>query len=293
MKDYLYLNMDFLESFVAQQEQGLGFLRVFDDTVSSTKSDGSVSTTESVSLSGEADAGVTGGLNVLGLKADVKTDLKAGAMGSVSNTTTPPLDINTQTAREIIVQKQRENVFEKFLDFKGLANEDAYICSEKDSLKGYINEFVGIKGRFDYTSMSRLESLTEADIQDFYSNYSEKRFSMDDIQDLRKKLPYVKILLPFDCFLHSSGCMVFIEDEKHLRKSRNQIGYKFMGDNVTVVGKVCKCVGDSREQSALVNQMLDGIQFLALDILKELGIIKKSESPEVFLVSPIAIWTQI
>jgi len=294
MRDYLYLNMDFLESFVAQQDNGLSFLRILEEAASATEVEGSESTTNELTLQGGIKEGVSGKASAFGfLEADAKGETTTDTSRRTSNTSAPTFDINTQTAKEIILQKQRENIFDKFLRFMKLEDEHSYHCSENVDLTKFINRFVGIRGRFDYTSISRLDSLTEAKMQDFYSNYPNKKFEMNEVQELRKQLPYIKTLLPFDCFLHSSGCMIFIEDEYHLRKAINQIGYKFRGDDIIIVGKVCKCVGEERRESASTNQLLDGIQVLALDILVDVGVIKKPKTPEICLISPVAIWTQI
>ena len=270
MKDYLYLNMDFLESFVAQQNGGLPEQVKKTKVEIETDAKKSSSVTIEASVDGKLDAI----LSYFGISVGAKYQ------------TPSRFAARTKIEEEVLQMTQRDNMFDSFVQHEKLNEESTISQITKD----HVRKYVCLKTDFDFVSISRLEALSTLELRDFYSSHKAKPVEMDEIQRISQQVSLLKTLFPYDSFLTSKGVIVLLE-EKYLREAKSQIGHKFNGEQVFVVGKVSKYAGKVRGKSAPINQTLDKIQNFTLQILQDLGIIQKDDSSDIFLITPVAIYT--
>jgi len=270
IKDYLYINMDYLETFIAQHDNGLNVLSIHEGTTSAS--------TRRTSRTVEWKAEINGKLDLILAKL-----ASVGGAASVSTASPQIINEDSQTSKNIHHMMQRENIFDNFLDHWNLHNANFIKKPEQDK----VGRYVGIQTYFDFISLSRLEALSSSELLDFYIGIREKKFKIEEIHQIRKQIVHLKTLFPFDSFLTAEGVIVFMED-KHLRESKSQIGYKFNSQEIKVVGKVNR-YAQVRERSALMNQRLDKVQILTLDTLRSLGIIRRDDKT-IFMITPVAIY---
>jgi len=269
MKDFLYLNMNFLETFTAQKDEGfISDIKYETEKVNSIKKD--------VFL-GSRDLGAT-----------------------YSNE-------DTNIKREVRSMRQREDMLDAFLNSKLENGEplvkviDARLINEKiideelisGKLENVIGKYICFKTYFDFISLKRLEALTASKKQKFYSDRKKLYSTADEfqrIQDIQENIEYLKILLPFDSFLTAKNAVVLMENEP-LREANNQTGFKFNSNNIVVVGKIYRKIG-IRKNSAPINQMLDKIQLFTASLLRKIGVLSEDDSEPIYLITPIAIYSE-
>lgn len=271
IKDYLYLNMDFLETFISQIDGGYNALQISDDTRASANIQGSKTSTR------ESSIGVK--LNEI-LSYLIKFDgyLKASTQSA------PTYNIDTQLSKNVIYMKQRENILDRFIEYFGFNEDKAVNTLNRD----YLGEYVMLRKHFDYINFSRLKTLAGVDMYDFYKEQSgQNSVPLDYIYKIRVKLPLLRKLFPFDTFLYADGVIVLMNDE-YLRDNKEQIGYKFNSD-VIVIGIVNKLASKPKKDSVSVSVTMDKIQIATLSLLRELGFIHDNDK-EIFFVTPIAIY---
>ena len=272
IKNYLYINMDFLETFLAQQEDGLNVLSIHEGAKSVSKKRSSSAVTWEASIDGKLGT-------ILAMLANI------GGSTGVSVYSPQIVDEGMHISRNVHHKIQRENIFEKFLQYINLA-DDKFISALDET---YVGKYVGLKTYVDFVSISRLEELSSSELQAFYSYFTDKDFSVDKVHEIKKQITHIKTLFPYDSFLTAEGVIVLMDD-KHIRESKDQIGYKFNSDEIKVVGKVSKYTGQIRKRSAPMNQTLDDIQRFTFSIMRSLGIIRDNKNMEIFLITPVAIY---
>lgn len=271
IKDYLYLNMDFLETFIAQIDGGYNVLQISDDT----RGDMRVHGTETATRESGIDIKLNEILSYL---------IKFDGYFKATTQSAPTYNIDTQLSKNVIYMKQRENILDRFIEYFGIKKENAVnILNEKN-----LGKYVMLKKHFDYVNFSRLKTLLDVDMYDFYREQSnENAFPLDNIYKIKAKLPLLRKLFPFDTFLYANGVIVLIND-KYLRDNKEQIGYKFNSD-VTVIGIVNKLASEPKKDSVSASVTMDKIQIATLSLLRELGFIH-GNNEEIFFVTPIAIY---
>jgi len=284
MKDFLYLDMDFLENFTAQKDKG--FISSINHEEESSKS------------------------RKLGIFDVISQFISFSAAGTLKK-------------RYIRSMQQREDMFDVFLESKGKDNESLVkkingqmlengifsqthldkiekklVIKELDKLiekelEASIGKYVRLETYFDFISLKRLEDLTTSEMQKFYYG-KEKSFSIKDeihrMKMIEENIERLKKLLPFNSFLTAKNAVVLLEEES-LREANNQTGFKFNSNNMIVVGKVEREIG-VRKNSAPANQMLDKIQMLTRTLLQEIGIIREGYLRPIYLIRPIAIYSE-
>lgn len=272
IKDYLYLNMDFLETFIAQIDGGYNALQISDDTRVSKDIQG----TKSASV----EAGVDGKLNkiierLIKLEAEIKVTIQSA----------PNYKIDTQLSKDVIVMKQRENILDRFIDYLGFKGVDSFV---DEVCENDVGNYIALHTYFDYVNFDRLDMLTGADMHDFYRSIDDGNgLSLDNIYKIKNQLPLLKKLFPFDTFLYAKGVIVLIND-KYLRDAKEQAGYKF-NSMVKVIGTVNKLASEPRKNSVPASVTMDGIQIATLSLLRELGFVHEDDT-NIYLVTPIAIY---
>ena len=268
-KDYLYLNRDFLISFIAQQNGDAimkNYAHLNNDLLSS------------IITNQETDT----------KKGDLSQDSKADEMLNEALSTSTLPNTPSDSANDLISQVKTETLLHKMLDsfITYVQSSNEPFVTELD--KNLIGRYVNIRTYFDYVSLKRIEALTSTELLDFYPHINATESSINYFKELHAKLIYIKTLFPYDIFLTAKGSIVLME-EKYMLVARNQIGFKFRGKNVSLIGIINKYASEVREESAKINQKLDEIQILALSLLRTLGIIRDDET-NVYLLTPIVIY---
>ena len=246
-KNYLYLNMDFLNSFIAQVDIKLETLDAKDED-----------------------------------------DILARRIAA------------SKYAKEVIELRESERMLNHFISRVKIACINPK-CeeSEKQLAALHINKYVKLETYYDYINLTRLETISDPAMRDFYSTTPRynlfsgdktELFSVDYVAKINQKMPILKKLFPFDTFFYAKEAIVLLNNS-YLREQPSQIGYKF-NNNYTVVGKVEKLATKERTDSMKPNKMLDGVQVTMLSVLKELGFLSEDDK-NVFLINPIAIYNEI
>jgi len=125
MKDFLYLDMDFLESFIAQRDKGFKYNIIREDGSSATEAKGSKS--------------ITGGIGYGNMGVSIKS-------GPVSNT-------DTSTSKDVYSMQQREYMFNAFLESE-ITTEDGNQPLVKNLGKKLTKENLEVSKREIYSFQS-------------------------------------------------------------------------------------------------------------------------------------------
>jgi len=275
LKNFMYLDMNFLESFTAQRDKKFISHTVYEK--GSTKS--------------------------------IESGKPTFTLGNIfaNFSLAPSSKTKTSIEKEIRSMQERDNMLDDFLNSRqkdGTELVKKIYSKSRDNAKSIgheldksVGKYIHLETYFDFISLSRLEALVSLEMQYFYlelekPNKSEKKLSIEKIKHIQKIQKYIlrlRTLIPFDSFLTTENALILIE-KNPLREADNQIGYKFNSTDMTVIGKVYKKIGVPRGNSALTNRILDNIQELAIFLLRELGIIKGNL--DIFMIAPIAIYSK-
>lgn len=269
IKDYLYLNMDFLETFIAQIDGGYNALQISDDSRGGMGVQGSRTNTVETGIDGKSN-GILGHL------------VKLNGYAKVSTQSAPTYNIDTQLSKNVIYMKQRENILDRFIEYLNFGEAVDKVVEDN------LGKCIVLEAYFDYVNISRLEILSSMDMYDFYREQNDENgFPLDNMYKIKAKLPLLRKLFPFDTFLYANGIIVLINDD-YLRDNKEQAGYKF-NSKVKVIGTVNKLATESRKYSVPASVTMDKIQIATLSLLRELGFIHENDK-EIYFVTPIAIY---
>ena len=145
IKDYLYLNMDFLETFIAQIDGGYNALQISDDNRGEMGVRGTRTNT--------AETGIDGKLNeILGHLIKLNGYFKATIQSA------PTYNIDTQLSRNVIYMKQRENILDRFIEYLDFGEAVDKVVEDN------LGKYIVLETYFDYVNFSRLEILSSMDI---------------------------------------------------------------------------------------------------------------------------------
>lgn len=272
IKDYLYLNMDFLEAAIAQIDGGYTALQISDDTIEAKDIIGSRTNTLETDIEGKLN-------KIIARLIDLEGAVKATTQSA------PTYNIDTQLSKNVIVMKQRENILDRFIDYLGFKDLDCFVDKVCDD---NIGNYIALHTYFDYFNFSRLDILTSKEMINFYKNkYDKNILSIEKMEQLSTKLPLLKKLFPFDTFLYSNRIIILIND-KYLLDDKEQAGYKF-NSRIKVIGIVNKLASEPRTDSVPASMTMDKIQIETLSLLRELGFVHENDT-SIYLVTPIAIY---
>ena len=262
--DFIYLNTNFLESFTAQKYKGfpkeLQATHILENSNENTREKAN----SEVNLNGK----VGGGL--LGVEGTV-TDVIEGSQNNQNN---------TETAQNVIVKVQRDNMYSKFHEYieqKGLLTD-----TSDPALKKYIS----LSDMFYYIDFERIQKLCDETYRNIYSQYDSEsdRFSSEKFSEIRSKIALLKELIPYDALLCNNKYIVLI-DKDWLKIPKEHLGY-VLGGEITVVGKVSKCIQASDTMPTII-EILNKIQEFTIKMLKDIGF---DVADRVYMISPIAIY---
>lgn len=288
MKNFMYLNMDFLESFMAQNNDGFPEKEEMEENHSHAETEEDEAAKVVTKLVGEigTDMGEQDNILIPGniLKTLLSSVLNVKLHGEKSVEIKEPIyrDEEIEAFRNIVIKRHGDDMYNKF---------DKYIKEEKllaEKSKPEIGKYISLADDFFYFDFTRILNLYNEKYRQLYAdnNSVEFDFSLKNFEETRNKISFLKEILPFDAFLHRENLLVLI-DKKWLRVKRKHIGYKFQGE-IHVVGRIDKFVGTQNDKSGLgVIDTLNKIQEVSLSMLYELGLLV---SKEVYLITPIAIY---
>jgi len=237
MRNFLYLDTDFLTSFIAQIENGL---------VDETHTEMSDSNQREKSR-----FGISLGLKfaLFNKRPSIRTLIKA------SKTT------STKKRHDDIF-----NIFDFYMDKKKL-----YQDKENIELGSYLKAPYNL----NFINFTRIETLFNKKLRQTYAHYSnEEDFSFESFYTIRKNLSFLKTTTPYNTFLCGENIFIPIIDE-FLRGDETQIGFSFEG-SVTVIGQVKKVAGSISENQVDVVKKLNAMQNVSFSVLKKLGFVNRT-----------------
>lgn len=297
MKQFLYLDVDIVNSIIAQSEQGLIQTLSNEQVSSDTESD-------SLKMATNIDAKLGGSLAKL-VKAE--TDL-SGSLESVES------DSSTSTSREIISKTMHDaafNIAYSYISPTKITNGDQYT----DDTGNYI-EMTRV---FDFVDFDYLEGLFEKDgIIDLIKKSTAEQIEVeaekakeaynreqlrkaginfkveikkaidvsnkqyDDIaiiiKALRGLIPYNRMLISYDGYLVPLNT-------KYFRVDPIDLGFKYGGE-ITCVGMITNIIGEDINPNDNEN-IFTTLQFTANEVLRSM---LPTSQNNLCIVHPIAIY---
>ncbi|MFX3631894.1 MAG: hypothetical protein ACE3L7_07415 [Candidatus Pristimantibacillus sp.] len=312
MKEFIYLDTSFLQSFIAQTNNGLPLSTSTEFQESETKTN---SVDKNNQLQNNLNIGITTGeLAVPGL---FKLPTSKGDYGlkSIKGTNESATLTQLDAAKEIITKQLHDNAlhdFEEYLKEKDLLK---YPLTTDELIPG---SYISYRGKFEIIDMEFLSSLLNPEklstifdlmISEELKGIKEAAAGLDnktkqqilgmsnkakkDSEDTKKQfnqvaamLDYISLLLPHTSYIRIDKYLCPLKSN-FLREKSKELIFKYGRNstlNITVIGKYTKIfdnIADANSGSGItaISSMLDGLT-------QQLDIIKKGDH----IVSPIAIY---
>ena len=268
MRDFLYLNEDFLKSFVAQTGRLVEEIRR-EKSESKKNEKGKAKFSFSSLLGGNA-----------GINKIAKVEAEVGL--NIENTPSKFSDENI--SKSIYIQKRNDEIFNAF---EAYINEKK-LYQTKDAIKvgGYL------KATYDlnFINFTRIDRLFNKELWKTYIAHSdESHFPQDNLNSIRDNLSFLRTVIPHDTFLCGENIVIPIDNELFLRGNVHQIGFSFE-KKATVVGRVKKLIDFSPQNQEALIKTLNEIQNITFKLMDKLGFVKISPSNKLFVIYPIAIF---
>lgn len=288
MKNFIYLNMDFLESFMAQNNDGFPEQEELEENHSHTETEEDEVAKKITKLIGEIGTGtgnqdsVSIPSNILNMLLSSVLNVKLNGEKTVEIKEPAYSKEDVEAFRNVVIKKHKDDMYNEFYRY---IKEEKLLVQESEL---EIGKYISIMNDFFYFDFSRILNLYKEEYRQLYANNNsiDFDFSFENFKKTREKISFLKEMLPFDAFLHRGNLLVLI-DKKWLRIKKKHIGYKFQG-KIHVIGRIDKFVGGQNDKSGLgVIDTLNKIQEVSLSMLYELGLLV---SKEVYLITPIAIY---
>lgn len=293
MKEIIYLDTDFLHSFLAQTQDGLETEKSTErseeesDTLESEKGQSSRNMIEV--------EGSTGQFTIPGVletpKGDIRLRLQPGGY-------TGEKSINSQSEaeKELITKKLHDNALINFEEYMKNENKMKEVKRYKD-LKGYVK----IKSQFQLIDLNILETLLNKEtislITAFDRSFDLIKKDGVGIEEIEGMMRLLKTILPSSAFVKINNAIVPIKEE-FLREKHNQLIFKYgfnqTSTEVTIVGKVTRKLQSGNHpnpQSGGKNTLLNvsGDINAMIDQLMN-NVIGISDSINDVVINPVAIY---
>lgn len=266
--DYIFLNTDFLESFVSQRYNGFPKeMQILMGAEYASSYNGAKKTTG-------ANAGAKIGNDFLG---------GHGTYGE-TNEGEQFNQSNTETSQNIISKLQKDNMFNDFVEY--IKPKE---ITSPSSLETVLGSYVKLCAAFCYMDFERIHKLCDEKYRKtFYENSENKKdFSYESFCDIKEKIAFLQDLIPFDAVMFNQDFMILI-DKNWMRIKKEHLGFILDG-KINIIGKVNKVFEPQNDDPSTpkVIKILNNIQEYTLSLLNELGFLK---SDNVCIVTPIAIY---
>lgn len=262
--DFVFLNTDFLESFIAQKYKG--FPKEMQDTESSEHTDD----IEGERVEKETTIGGKIGTSSLGTDGSYKTRRISEQIN----------EIDTKSTQNVILKVQKDNMYRDFffyLRYNDLLADSSSMVSGK---------YIKLYDVFYFIDFDRIIKICDTYESVTNNNGQINGITNEEIQKIKNKANLLKEMIPFDALLYNEQVIVLI-DKKWLRVQKDHLGYILNGE-ITIVGKINKVLEMNNTVSVPnVINMLNKMQEYAMSLLYDLGLLN---SDKVKIVTPIAIY---
>lgn len=281
MKDFLYLDTDYLDSYLSQINNGL-----IERTSDSITDQNEATTTSTSSEKGvETEVAVEGKLGIPGV-----TGIKGN--GKTKGIWRAPFDVSsfaeTEIGQSIITKTVHDDAFNGFLNY--LHENEMYLEEPKLNsffFKSIDFKMIDLNYIFDVFNNKHMQVMTPG---------LSKNAKLEKGQALN---PYNIVelltqLLPYKAFLYSEDFIIPLK-ESFLREKSNELSFKYSG-KTTVLGKVNRKLGLQKKINAqfgiepnAIEKTYESIDDLLIGIMKPL-VTTFSDTP--YIISPIAIFVE-
>jgi hypothetical protein len=269
MKDFIYLDMELLESYMAQKNNGLikSLKQSTDDD--HKKIVGKAQTSIELSTTAKVPFLVDG-------------EIKFGWSGG------PIIFEDTETSHKIIDKLQTDNMYVEFYNY--IIKENLLIkLKNNSSMEGINNRrYFELEAKYHYIDFDRISKLyTKEHHEKYIEHYhfdDKSLFHNDKFEKVRDNLDFIKSMIPCSALLCNEELAILI-DKDCLRGTTELIGYKF-GDNATVLGKINKITTVSEGNPEII-QTLNMIQECVFVLLYSMGFTSKKIK---YIATPLAIY---
>lgn len=271
LKDFLYLDTSFLQSFMAQVENGFVIEKNLDE------------------MREEVEEEATATKEIVATVApNVPIAPQVAAKKSIPGTKTT----NSVAIKKSSKYVQSDNMFIEFYNFLCNDANVSYLTNQDDYKEG---KYIIIESEFRYVDFKRLSEMINEEKRTIYNgneddNEEELKFSKKIFEDIRQQIELVRTVFPYEVLLFNGKELVLIEKE-WLRQKKKRIGF-ILGGKINIIGKVLKTIPMPSERdggSEKVFEILDSVQQQAVEYLFEFGGgFEKSE--QVHIIRPIAIY---
>lgn len=294
MRDFIYLDTDCLNSYLAQIDNGLP------TKVQSGESNATQTLQESIPPQQHFKVAGKLGIALAGLESEIASD------DEVSRTAFR----ETESGKKIIEKAMQDNIFELFLKHSNeqnlikepkLANAGDYILI-KSGVKildiKYIKNFFTKESVEDIVTVSSIQDETKS--QSYKSNRQNREFSVlngeinknkaalrNSLKSIGPLLDLTEKFLPTPCTVFAENCIIPIKPE-FMRESVQELSFKY-GGRLTAFGRITK-IGFKDSTPIESSNSFDAIQSIfdiAEPLLKGLGIAIEDNTK---IVSPIALY---
>jgi len=275
MRNFLYLNEEFLTSFVAQTTKG----RIEETREEEIESEQKEKNSPEVELTGSIKGST--GFSILGsAEAELDLDVKSATSKRSSD----------NTSKTIYVKRRHDDIFNDFEFYieKKMPYRENMPYQTKGAIEvgGYLKD----KYKLNFMNFDRIESLFSEELWDTYISHSDKsKFPFDDLTSIRKNLSLLRATIPHNTFLCGENIVIPIDNESFLRGKVQQIGFSFETEAV-VVGRVKKLIDCKPQNQTKLTKTLNEIQCVTFDLMKELGFVEIPEPEGLYVIYPIAIF---
>lgn len=288
MRNFIYLDTDFLASFMAQKNDGLEIIRNIESDTHVRSLNGTPTTAEKQSV------------NLTGNVALVKSDI------TMEKSIESGLNINesSELYKEAVSRILHDNVFNYFQNYLENNSEYCVTTPTKNSIGKYINS----NGEFEVFNISALENICDQKflkeifslvetIQSISSVSSPVNFKNinqykvpTEIQNASilcsKVATIFKTIFPVDTVMMMGNMMIIIND-KYLREDIRTISFKYSG-SVNIIGVINRVYENiDKKSTSPFMEVLNSVSVCGIEIVNALC---NKRSEEIYIVTPIAIY---
>lgn len=325
MKEIIYLDTQFLNSFLAQKNDGLPTLKSHEraeeikDALESSDGHKSGSSIEAIFKTGDFEIPLV----FKGPSGEIKGVWRPGTYSEEK-----AIASQTEAAKQIISTQMHDNALEEFIIYLNENTEDIYV-TELTEDKNCIGKYVTKKSTFNIIDFDYLIKIMQADIIKMFmfdeldkkldeinqqlkntpkaqkntKEYQQtnsffkdrkvkientKKQTISELEKVEKMLKYLKEILPNSTFLIGDGIIAPLKEE-FLREQGKELSFKYGNSSnleITLLGKVTGKISSSELPQLNDIDIVLQLHQMIYFILESLKLTKKGDH----IVSPVAIY---
>ncbi|QOT12943.1 hypothetical protein JNUCC32_13350 [Paenibacillus sp. JNUCC32] len=305
MKEIIYLNTDFINSFMAQKYKGLPLSNITEHMQQDTQTNSDVAKKSGTNdIQGEAS---TGGVDIPFIISSPSGKIIYKYSGNKQYEEAVSLT-QTDAGKEIVSKQLHDNAlddYEEYLVEKQLLN----IITDSTNIEEQIGNYVKITSHFSLFDLEYIRNLTDPDSmknliriasntansnQNSGKQNSKQQNSQleQGIKAVEVVMKYLSSILPTKLYLKQGNYIAPLKSD-YLRESSQELNFKYgegSGIKVTLIGRVTK-IFESFETNIFEEQgnfadLSSSIHGIVELILSQMKSIKKGDA----IVSPVAIY---